>query len=136
MSINHSILQCFITYNTVYILIHPLHSLLNFAFVYFVTSLHLSLCVVMYVSLVECPLLRLWPECKQTCEVELLGRWLHREHLGVVVLSVAQQHRGQGLDAAVGSLDDQQVQQQAFAVFVDLWVLVVEPWEDQTHTHR
>lgn len=57
-----------------------------------------------------------------------MGRWLHRQHLGVVVLSVAQQHGGQGLDAAVGSLDDQQVKQEAFAVLVDLRVLVVKPW--------
>lgn len=63
-----------------------------------------------------------------TCEVELVGRWLHGQHLGVVVLSVAQQHGGQGLDAAVGSLDDQQVKQEAFAVLVDLRVLVVQPW--------
>ena len=32
------------------------------------------------------------------------------------------------MDAAVGSLDDQQVQQQAFAVFINLRVLVVKPW--------
>lgn len=35
------------------------------------------------------------------------------------------------MDAAVGSLDDQQVQQQAFAVFINLRVLVVKPWGRQ-----
>ena len=69
-----------------------------------------------------------------TCEVELVGRWLHSQHLWVVVLSVAQQHGGQGLDSTVGSLDDQQVKQETFAVLVDLRVLVVQPWWGEKKT--
>jgi hypothetical protein len=38
------------------------------------------------------------------------------------------------LNAAVISLDDQQVKQEAFAVLVDLRVLVVQPWWGEKKT--
>lgn len=61
-----------------------------------------------------------------TCEIELLWCGLNCENPGLVEFTVAQQNRSQGLDAVGGSLDHQQVEQQALAVLIDLWVLVVE----------
>lgn len=53
----------------------------------------------------------LWSGQVLTSQVKLLQGWFDCEHLGVVDLAVAEQNGGQRLDAAVGSLDDQQVEQ-------------------------
>lgn len=62
-----------------------------------------------------------------TCEVELRWGRLDGEHPGVVELPVAEEHLSHALNVAVGALHDEQVQQEALAVLVHLWVLMVKP---------